>query len=77
MSEFDVENLRRIRVEPGDIFVLTLARDVSAAEAQGIRDNWRERFGSDVPLLLLSGGAQLSVLNTAAPARPVIEHGGA
>jgi hypothetical protein len=49
----DIKDLKRIQVQPGDVFVVQSEQDISAAEAQRIKDAWVE-FVGDAPLLILS-----------------------
>ena len=50
----EIEDLKKIRVEPGDVFVLQSDQGVSAAEAQRLKTAWAECVGGTVPLLILS-----------------------
>jgi hypothetical protein len=50
----EIEDLKRIRVQPGDVFVLQADRGISAAEAQRLKDAWAECVGGNVPFLILS-----------------------
>lgn len=49
----DIQDLRKIRAEPGDVFVVQSEQGVSAIEAQRLKDAWIE-FVGDVPLFILS-----------------------
>jgi len=49
----DIEDLKRITVQPGDTFVLQSKHGISAAEAQRLKEAWAE-FVGDVPLFILS-----------------------
>jgi len=49
----DIQDLKKIRVQPGDVFVVQSEWDISAVEAQRLKDAWLELVG-DVPLFILS-----------------------
>ncbi|MDX3245838.1 hypothetical protein [Streptomyces sp. ME18-1-4] len=49
----DIEDLKRIQVQPGDVFVVQSEQGISAMEAQRLKDAWIEFIG-DVPLFILS-----------------------
>jgi hypothetical protein len=48
----DIQDLTRIRVKPGDVFVIQSERGITTAEAQRLKDAWAE-FVGDVPLFIL------------------------
>lgn len=52
----DIQDLRKIRVEPGDVFVIQSEQGITSVEAQRLKDAWTEFVGGDVPLLILSRG---------------------
>lgn len=50
-----VENLKRVQVQPGDIFVLPVDRATTPEQAHAICEVWRRVFSEDVRLLIVPG----------------------
>lgn len=50
----DIEDLKRIQVQPGDVFVIQSEQGISAAEAHRLKTAWAECVGGNVPLFILS-----------------------
>jgi hypothetical protein len=61
--------LRRVEVRPGDLFVLTVARQLADAETAAIGEQWHALVGADVPLMIVEGG-ELAVFRPAAADQP-------
>ncbi|WP_037616442.1 hypothetical protein [Streptomyces aureus] len=49
----DIQDLKKIEIQPGDAFVVQSDQGITAAEAQRLKDAWAKFFG-DVPLFILS-----------------------
>lgn len=58
--------LRRITVQPGDLFVLHLERSPSDEDVAELHRQWRKAVGDRAPLVVLSGG-DLTVYRPVAP----------
>jgi hypothetical protein len=54
-------DLQRLRIEPGDVYVLTVDHPVSMATAEHIQQAWCQAFGERAPkLLVLNPGMDLT-----------------
>jgi hypothetical protein len=61
MMHIQVADLKRVRLEPGDILVVQVAGDLSDAQAAQLKEGISKAFpGHEVGIL--TGGAQLSVM---------------
>jgi hypothetical protein len=57
---FTIENLRRISVEPGDIFVMKIGFGFRADHCETILEQWRAVFGDEHKLIFMTDDADLS-----------------
>ncbi|EST24377.1 hypothetical protein [Streptomyces roseochromogenus] len=55
----EIEDLKRVRVEPGDIFVLEVDEPLTRAVAHELAERWREAVGPDAPLIIVPKGLTL------------------
>jgi hypothetical protein len=66
----DQTDVRRLRLQPGDILAFETEKELSPDQARGIGQNLRavlDRAGhSDVPIWLCAGGGKLTVIDAAA-----------
>jgi hypothetical protein len=58
--------LRRVDVRPGDLFVLTVAQNMTVEQVAELGASWRDRVG-EVPLIVLPRGTELSVFRRVDP----------
>lgn len=54
-------DLQRLQPQPGDVYVLTIERDLTAAQTEHVRARWESVMG-EAKLLVLSGGMKLGVI---------------
>lgn len=53
--------ISRLRLEPGDRFVITMPESISDVTAARLKGAWRDF--SDAPVLILDGGGTIGVVN--------------
>jgi hypothetical protein len=58
-------DLSRLKLEPGDKFVLTVDSRMPDSQQAAIRDMWSRFAGEGVPLLILEPGFRLGTINGA------------
>lgn len=56
-------DLTKIKVSPGDVFVVMPKRQISEATAQALSQAWEENFGPECPLVVLEEGMRIGVLS--------------
>lgn len=54
-----IEDLKRVRVEPGDIFVLEVDSPLTQREAHETTERWRQAVGPETPLIIMPKGLTL------------------
>lgn len=57
----EIEDLKRINVQPGDIFVARIPSPCSPEDAAAIRARWHAAVGPDVPLVIIAAHIELAV----------------
>lgn len=68
-------DLTKIKVAPGDVFVVMPKRQISQETAQALSQVWEENFGAECPLVVLEEGMRIGILSPdkAAAAQQQIE----
>lgn len=61
----EITEVKRLSLQPGDIVIITCPGSLTAADADLIRDRFRQTAG-DVPLMVLPNGMDLYVADTSA-----------
>lgn len=56
-------DLTKIKVAPGDVFVVMPKRQISEATAQALSQIWEENFGPECPLVVLEEGMKIGILS--------------
>ena len=59
-------DLQRTDARPGDVFVITCQRPLSADQIAKIHDVWRYQMGDGVRMIVLCGGLELTLFNVQA-----------
>lgn len=57
-----VGDLQRLQPQPGDVFVLTVDRDINMEQSDILRRYWEQVMGPEVKLLVLAPGMKLGVV---------------
>jgi hypothetical protein len=61
----EVPTIERLRLEPGDILVLTYQQRITAETAVRIEEQLKDRFGAEIPVCVIDSGGRLQVVNKA------------
>lgn len=61
MVRIEGGELRHVAVQPGDLFVLTVDRQLATDEIASLREQWMAAVGNANPLVVLEG-AELTVI---------------
>jgi hypothetical protein len=68
MTSQDIPNVERLRLEPGDIAVLSYPQKLTPETVDQMVERmaaFREKHGVDIPLLVLDSGGRLQIINKA------------
>ncbi|MES2634039.1 MAG: hypothetical protein V4669_13780 [Pseudomonadota bacterium] len=55
-------DLQRIQPKPGDVFVLSVDKEISDEQACRIREHWKAMVGEGLPLVVIGAGVRLDVV---------------
>ena len=58
----EIQDVRRLRFEPGDILLVTVAPGTRAEAVQYVRERVQERIPADVDILIMTGDMEMAVL---------------
>lgn len=56
-------DLTKIKVAPGDVFVVMPKRQISESTAHALSQIWEENFGPECPLVVLEEGMKIGILS--------------
>ena len=59
----DGQLVQRMHLQPGDILVYVWPGKLTQEQADTVKQKLRKAFGTDIPVVVLDGGARLQVVN--------------